>query len=425
MSKLMRWLAGGVVAIAGLGAVGVGVTTWQFANYAPKDTPQAPDPGALAYFVDDYQGARKAFLAQGEALATQYRGVERFEVPIVSSKAERDQFVDGLYIPAQSAPKRLLLVTSGVHGVEGPTGSAVQRMFMKEFLKPEALAETGVLLVHAVNPWGFSNYRRVTENNVDLNRNAATTGALYRTVNAGYPTVSPVINPAGPANTGALGNVLFPLRAVGLIAQHGMPTLRQAVLQGQDQEPQGIYFGGQAMEPSLRRLAPYLLPILAKYPLAMTVDLHTGYGERGTLHLFFDPPKDAARRAMLEQVFAGQRIDWATGSDFYTVTGDFVSWVGALKESAGGVHLPAVWEYGTMDSQTTMGSIKSLHVSLLENQGFHHGYFTSADEARIKRDYREMFYPSSPDWRLKVMRDSRSMFTTVLANWPKVGAPGS
>jgi hypothetical protein len=64
-------------------------------------------------------------------------------------------------------------------------------------------------------------------------------------------------------------------------------------------------------------------------------------------------------------------------------------------------------------------------VSLLENQGFHHGYFTSADEARIKRDYREMFYPSSPDWRLKVMRDSRSMFTTVLANWPKVGAPGS
>jgi hypothetical protein len=267
--------------------------------------------------VDDYQGARKAFLAQGEALATQYRGVERFEVPIVSSKAERDQFVDGLYIPAQSAPKRLLLVTSGVHGVEGPTGSAVQRMFMKGVPEARGSGRDRCAVCARSQPLGgFSNYRRVTENNVDLNRNAATTGALYRTVNAGYPTVSPVINPAGPANTGALGNVFFPLRAVGLIAQHGMPTLRQAVLQGQYQEPQGIYFGGQAMEPSLRRLAPYLLPILAKYPLAMTVDLHTGYGERGTLHLFFDPPKDAARRALLEQVFAGQRIDWATGSDF-------------------------------------------------------------------------------------------------------------
>ena len=393
MIKFKRWLWGGVAVAVALTSTGVGFTAWQFAHYAPKDAPQSPDPAALAFFLDDYAGARKAFLAQGDGLAARYRGVERFALRVPAAKSAAEPFIDGLYIPAQVAPRRLLLVTSGVHGVEGPTGSAVQRMFMKEFLTPEALAETGVLLVHAVNPWGFANGRRFTENNVDLNRNASTGDALYRSVNAGYPTVSPMINPVGPADTGALGNVFFPLRAVALIAEHGMPTLRQAVLQGQYQAPKGIYFGGRALEPALQALAPVLQPILAAYPLAMTVDLHTGYGARGALHLLFDPPKDAGRRALLEQAFAGQRIDWTTGSDFYTVTGDVVGWVGAMKEAAGGVHLPAVFEYGTMDSQTTLGAIKSLHVTLMENQGFQHGYASAADEARIKHDYREMFYP--------------------------------
>lgn len=230
MSTWMRRLTWTMVVVMGLATAGVGLGAWLFARYAPKDAPQPPDPAALAFFIDDYQGARQAFLAQGDALAARFRGVERFALRLPAAKSVAEPIIDGLYIPAQVARKRLLLVTSGVHGVEGPTGSAVQRLFMKEFLTPEALAETGVLLVHAVNPWGFANGRRFTENNVDLNRNASTGDALYRSVNAGYPTVSPMINPEGAADTGALANVFFPVRAVALIAEHGMPTLRQAVL---------------------------------------------------------------------------------------------------------------------------------------------------------------------------------------------------
>ncbi|TNF61599.1 MAG: DUF2817 domain-containing protein, partial [Burkholderiales bacterium] len=105
--------------------------------------------------------------------------------------------------------------------------------------------------------------------------------------------------------------------------------------------------------------------------------------------------------------------------DFYTVTGDFAGWLGRLR--SGGTHLPAVFEYGTMDSQKTLGSIKSLHITVLENQGAQFGYASPADEERIKGDYREMFYPSSPHWRTKVITDSRAMFEAVLANWPRVG----
>ena len=133
MIKFKRWLWGGVAVAVALTSTGVGFTAWQFAHYAPKDAPQSPDPAALAFFLDDYAGARKAFLAQGDGLAARFRGVERFALRVPAAKSAAEPFIDGLYIPAQVAPRRLLLVTSGVHGVEGPTGSAVQRMFMKEF----------------------------------------------------------------------------------------------------------------------------------------------------------------------------------------------------------------------------------------------------------------------------------------------------
>ena len=415
---MLRWLWRALLALLVLGLLAAGVASWRFAHYAPPDPPAAPDAKALAYFVDDYAGSRRAFLRAGDALAQRFARVERFAIPVASPQGVPDLFVDGLYLPAQQAPQRLLILSSGVHGVEGPTGSAVMRLFMDEYVSDALLADTGVLLLHALNPWGFAQQRRFTESNVDLNRNASTTDVLYQTQNAGYPMVDPLINPQAPADLGDWRHRLFLLRSIAQIAQHGMPVLRQAVLQGQYLYPKGIYYGGRALEPQLAELAPRLTAILEQYPLSMNIDLHTGYGARGQLHVFLNPPENPRVREGLEAVFAGQRIDWGSGQDFYTVTGDVASWIGALRQS--GAHLPVVFEYGTLDSQTTLGAVKSLHVTVLENQGAQHGYASAADEARIKRDYREMFNPSSPAWRSKVIQDSRAMLGHVLERLPEV-----
>lgn len=412
---VLRWLVRLLGVLVMVAALAIGVALWRFANYAPADPAIAPDPAAQALFIDDYTGARRAFLAQGEALAARFANVERFAIPVASAQAA-DLFVDGLYVPAQRSPKRLLILSSAVHGVEGPAGSAVTRLFMQEFMTPAALADTGVLLLHGLNPYGFARQRRFTEDNVDLNRNAAQTGALYLGDNAGYPLVDALINPTTPADLGAAQHRLFLLRSVAMIARHGMAPLRQAVLQGQYAYPKGIYYGGSALAPQLQALAPRLQKILADYPLSMSVDLHTGYGARGQLHVFLNPPDDARQRQGLETVFAGHAIDWGSGQDFYTVTGDVTSWIGALRQ--GGRHLPAVFEYGTLDSQTTLGAIKSLHITVLENQGAQWGYASKDDEAAIQRDYREMFNPSSPAWRTKVVTDSRALLGQVMAKLP-------
>ena len=70
--------------------------------------------------------------------------------------------------------KRLLVLTSATHGVEGFCGSGAQIALMRDEALPALMEKLGVamLLVHAINPYGFSYLSRTTEGNVDLNRNS-------------------------------------------------------------------------------------------------------------------------------------------------------------------------------------------------------------------------------------------------------------
>jgi hypothetical protein len=60
---------------------------------------------------------------------------------------------------------------------------------------------------------------------------------------------------------------------------------------------------------------------------------------------------------------------------------------------------------------------------MLENQGAQFGYASPADRDKIRRDYREMFNPSSAAWRTRVIQDSRAMLRAVMAAWPRVPPP--
>jgi hypothetical protein len=70
-----------------------------------------------------------------------------------------------------------------------------------------------------------------------------------------------------------------------------------------------------------------------------------------------------------------------------------------------------------MDSQTTMGSVKSVHNMIIENQGFHYGYKTKDDEIEVKKRFREMYYPSSDGWRSEVIRQAREIFPLAVKRY--------
>lgn len=400
-------------------ALAIGITTYQFNYYSPDDEPIDVDEADLSYFIESYEESRTSFISLSNNLIDQFGGSEIISLP-VESDADDDLTIDILYIPAQEEKEMLLIQTIGLHGVEGFAGSAVARMFMQEFITADSAKNTGYLFLHAVNPYGFKHSRRTTENNVDLNRNCSHDDTLYQLVNEGYRSVNPLINPTGKANASGLGNRFFHLSAIYLILRESMDSVRQAVLQGQYEFEKGIFFGGKELEPQIEIITPLLSDKLNRYPLAMHIDLHTGYGERGKLHLLQAPIEDEYVKESLEKIFEGYPIDWTDTDDFYEATGDFVTYVGELMEE--GLYLSVVFEYGTMDTQNMMGSIKSLHINVLENQGYFFGYSAEKDKEIIKSDYREMYYPSSPEWRAKVINDSRMLYNLALENLEAIKA---
>ena len=146
--------------------------------------------------------------------------------------------------PADAA--RLLIVLSGVHGVEGYCGSAVQTGLLElgglDRLLGAKAHDTAVLYIHALNPYGFSHSRRVTQENVDLNRNCIDFDAPLP-VNAGYAEIHDLLLPAtwppAPADDAALA---------AYAARVGARGLQRAISLGQYAYADGMFFGGHGAD---------------------------------------------------------------------------------------------------------------------------------------------------------------------------------
>lgn len=406
--KIVGWSLLGIIIVA---------YVFLFASYngyKPDKIEQEVSEEAQVYFSETYEEARENFLSGVGKLNSVYDNMEISKIK-VPSKSGLDLFVDYAYIPAQDTNINLLILTSGIHGLEGFTGNAVQMMVMNEVLKPELLKRTGLLVVHGLNPYGFKVIRRVSENNVDLNRNCAIDPGLYNTENEGYGNLYDMLNPNGKADHATSKNRNFHLIAVSKIVAESMPVLRQAVLQGQYEYAEGLYFGGEKLEPQFKSMKPIFADIMGRYQTVASIDLHTGYGDNGIMHLFPNPIKDPKVKQGLEDLFAGYPIvgfeKEAESKDFYVIHGSFVDWLGSLAEVD--LYLPMVFEFGTFDSKKTFGSIASLHRTLLENQGRQFGFKNDKAEKKIISNFRELYYPSSKEWRTKVILDSKEIMTQV------------
>jgi hypothetical protein len=119
------------------------------------------------FFAHSYDEARSKFLNISQsvgAILTQHA------LPNHCGPNGEALFVDVAQLGAVN-PKSLLILISGTHGVEGFCGSGCQVGYLADRVYEALPADAGVMLVHALNPFGFAWLRRVNEANVDLNRN--------------------------------------------------------------------------------------------------------------------------------------------------------------------------------------------------------------------------------------------------------------
>lgn len=396
---------------------GIGFITYQFNVPLNESLTHGVSDRNLVYFAESYEDCREHFRAAVRDISARYKNPIMTAIP-VQSRQPSDLTIDYSYIPAQQEKKRLVVVLSGIHGVEGYTGSAVQQMVLKEILPGADLAETGVLMIHGVNPYGFKFKQRVSENNIDLNRNCFLKEDGYKTENNGYTQLNGWLNKKRPVRLTEFDQFFFPFYAVQKLIKYSKRTLRQAILQGQYQYENGIYFGGRALEPNIRLIEPVIRQTAAPYDLVLAIDIHTGYGERGRLHLFAMSLDNRKKQDKIETLFKGFQIDWADTRDFYSVNGECLQYLEGILPGKMVLSMP--FEFGTLDTQTTLGSLKALHNVIIENQGRIHGYATPEDEQKTRTRFVEGYFPESPVWRSKAIDDARALFSVTLKRFSRM-----
>lgn len=369
-----------------------------------------------SYYPSSYLDSRKSFREWSQKVIDQHPLAESglYHVP---SKIDQDLTTDYLYIPPEGLGEKLLVITSGMHGVESFTGSAIQHMFIKDVFPTLNRENLGILIVHALNPYGFKYHRRVTENNVDLNRNFILNRDSFKDSNSKYKMFYDFLNPSKEASISFFSKYMHIFKTLYYVVRHGKPSFRQAILQGQYKHEKGIYYGGKENEPQVLSFYNLLQKYSSEYKSVFAIDLHTGYGERGTLHFFGLGNYDKTTSSYLEKVFKGYQIDGGSEGNFYTVTGDLTAFVAkALKDK---IVIPMTFEYGTLDSQTTLGAIESLRRSIRENQAFHFG----GDKKVAQSDFLNMFNPPEMKWREKILSDSQVVFKDVIKNYISLKLP--
>ncbi len=145
------------------------------------------------YYSSDYFVARERFRT-----ACRERGLRIESLPIDAPSPDGEPLTIDVGVAGADSPQSALVLSSGMHGVEGPFGSAVQLAYL-DSLPSDWSAPKGsaVVLIHALNPFGFAWRRRFNEENVDLNRNFLLPGEPY----SGSPPLAPqfrrVLTPRG------------------------------------------------------------------------------------------------------------------------------------------------------------------------------------------------------------------------------------
>jgi hypothetical protein len=342
-------------------------------------------------FAPSYAQARAKFLAAAAAAGL---AVQSHPHPLPGHDGEA-LAMDVVRAGPEDAPA-VLLLTSGCHGVEGFCGSGVQGAVLADAaLRRTALAAgVEIVLVHALNPWGFSHWRRVTEDSVDLNRNFQDFGRpLPR--NPGYDEVAHLVVPDDWPPPPAVQQAV-----TDFIARRGARAWQAALSAGQYHHREGLFYGGQAPTWSQRTLREVLRAHGRRCRRLGWIDVHTGLGPSGVGERIFAGPDDAA-------VLARARAWWGPAvTSIYDGSSTSALLTGmmfnaALQECAQAEYTGIAIEYGTLPIAEITDALRADHW-----MARHPDKADAATRAAIRQRMRDAFFTDTPEWKARIVEQA-------------------
>ena len=354
---------------------------------------------AESAFSADYHQARAAFLEAATAAGAQ---LHSHECPARGPRGEA-LHTDTAWLGYPGAPK-VLLALSGTHGVEGFCGSGFQVHWLRSGLHKQLLADTAVLFVHAINPYGFAWLRRVNEDNVDLNRNYID-WSRPPPDNPGYREIAKAVVPTrldGPEAAEADAVLARYRQHVGELA------FFRALASGQFIDPQGLFYGGSGPTWSNRTLHAVMAMLLGRATDVTCIDFHTGLGPYGHGDLIADhePGTDASRRV---RQFWGDGVSESRRGQTLPLVQDGPTHFGVTRALPHARVTFGTLEFGTYDRDLGRVALRAdhwLHV---------HGDPLGPEAAPIKQALRRQYYPDTADWKEAVLFRGHQLVRMALA----------
>lgn len=353
-------------------------------------------------FADAYARARVLFL---EGAAAAGMSIQSHNHPLTGREGETlamDVALDG---PADA--RHLLILSSACHGIEGFCGSGVQVFAAHdaEWRAHARAAGVSVLYIHALNPHGFSMGRRVTHENVDLNRNFHDVGQSVP-LNPAYEELHTALLPdEWPPSADAEARIAH------FIGRHGLNHYQAAVSKGQYSHPDGMFFGGTEPTWSNRTLRQVLRQHGQRAQHIAWIDLHTGLGPCGLGERIF---------ACRDEMNALQRArSWWGGDGQTPVTSIYdgsstsasltgLMWGAIYEECPQAEYTGIALEYGTVPLLEVLNAVRGDH--------WLHRNPQAREELRaaIQKRMKDAFYIDTDEWRAQVVVQARqAMFQAV------------
>ena len=352
------------------------------------------------HFAQTYSEARDKFLAAAEA-----RGARMFRHVHPSERgAQGEELSIDVAQLGDHGATAMLLVSSGTHGVEGFCGSGCQVALLHDAAFLSSVERTGVsvLMLHALNPYGFSHLRRTNEDNADLNRNFVDFSSPLP-ANSAYAEIHPLLLPVAwpPPQEGEA-------RLRARIAQDGPKAFQAAVTGGQYVFADGMFYGGNRPSWSNASLRAVLRGQASPRTRLGWIDFHTGLGPRGHGEKIWAGRDDTGDIARAKAWWGSELTSAFDGtSTAARVTGLICN--AAYTECPRAELTPMVLEYGTYSLEHTLQMLRAEH--WLHN----HPDAPRSQRDEIKRALRDTFHIEDDDWKSMVVEQAKAACQQAIA----------
>lgn len=348
------------------------------------------------FFAPTYREARERLLAAAQptdALVTSHRhpGPSPDDSPL---------FTDVVRIGPLQA-RQVLLVISGTHGVEGFAGSAIQTAALHDVRTHPLPRDTALILIHALNPYGFAWCRRVDAQNIDVNRNLMDHDTVVPD-NPDYERLHGLLCPQEWSETTRLdGARTF----ADFQARHGRASLENALAKGQRSHDDGLFYVGREPSWSIQLLRSTLAATVMHTDRIVLLDVHTGLGSYGGCQLICGIEEGNSRVAAVRRWLGDGALFFGTASGYERMTGAIDSGIEALL--AGIEVTPVTVEFGTLPTLDVLQALRA-------DNWLHRQSARPDLDDPIKQDMRRAFNPQDDDWRELVLLRGRQVIARAV-----------